>query len=778
MTTSTEIDLKKIRQAFDLGWNVYELRNRVLTRASNGEYLVTAQKNLLTPTTKTADFVQLVGSTNTLLRVSSAWRRLFACIANDHSILAELGIVGFPTGAAPKVPVQPAAELAHNGATALTAQVEAVRQQATYLEEFGNEGMPIHKRGEKPILQEFPLYELTRRALNCLTFLYMDPQQSLIPEIAQRRQQELIAAIQKTNEGARVEETPEPEPTGVTAEASGSPLGQSEEEQAVEAALYSLTNLVVRQLDEWDNFLRDTLNAYGVEADDQTMLVAYDAGRGLAGISWRVTTDLIGLEKPVQEAKPQGTVGEKSAASPDGAGAFAKKWKSAFMADDIVRVQHQLTSLRQVMDKAYRAEQVQEGKDIPAGDRFDPELPGAAIQSICTSLDHWQRTVARMASDPTFFALSARSPVHTESTTGFGSQSSSAPLQSNPRAGTGAPASNIKRQESQPTEIDPELWKSLRVALIEQANVWQSLMNGERWLKDYPAQGIALGFLTRTVNEVRAFGAGEANQELQKILLEAKAAAQQLFDLTNELRSDATRQAQAIAHVVQERAAGVFSNVRPYLVAGAAFMIVTVVALFLLLFASQANSTAVTTFATMSSFAATVLGLLGINGARRQGATTQTLTDMIGAQLSDWIKGFQGQTQELQNAVSDKVQSVATWAQGVEEGAITTVRDILATSAAQVEDTMHRMNYSVGVSYPLIDWYIRYVSHDRQGEAIEFVHTVLWTNAEAENLRAQFQQQTANGIYAGWRMLMGESQSRKSAISLPQTATEVQNRQA
>jgi hypothetical protein len=217
---------------------------------------------------------------------------------------------------------------------------------------------------QNPILKEFALYDATRRAINCLTLLYLQPEMSLIREVVLTQQKQLVKAI-----------VSDCIPDQTVAD---DPLSSDDLHTAIER----LSARTVLFIDAWDGYLHESFYASGVMVDDQTRLIAYRAGRALSALSWQISVNCVPQEK-------------NTADHPDAClQKIRDSWLKAFEERNISTLQHQLAVIGTALDAA-RNNQIQLPQ--PSTDdrliAFAPELPSAAIESVRRSLDYWQRSV-------------------------------------------------------------------------------------------------------------------------------------------------------------------------------------------------------------------------------------------------------------------------------------------------------------------------------------------------------------------------------------------------
>ena len=68
--------------------------------------------------------------------------------------------------------------------------------------DYANVGIPNKDNEGAVILEKFTLYDVTRRAINCLTLLYLNADEALIPDRVTRYQNRLIGSDKKAAENA------------------------------------------------------------------------------------------------------------------------------------------------------------------------------------------------------------------------------------------------------------------------------------------------------------------------------------------------------------------------------------------------------------------------------------------------------------------------------------------------------------------------------------------------------------------------------------------------
>src|SRR6266566_2753525 len=286
----------------------------------------------------------------------------------------------------------------------------------------------------------FKLYDVTRRALNCLTLLLDEAEESLLPVMTGCYQRRLVQAILADTKipGQEPDCRKIPE------------LGPDKIKTTVEA----LGDLVVRLLEAWDSFLRECFysdmgsksnDPNALKRDDEIELAAYEAGRSLTALSWNVSMATAPLEKAYYRVHPD--------IKPPGA-------------DD------PLTPL-------------------------NPDLPSQGIQAVKHSLNYWQRTVTWICSSnetnqPALKPALDPSSVGKTIKPAIDSVPADTQTQRDATTGISSPSQTMKWQLS----------KSLRTELIQQAIVWQSLILCQQSLQSFTMEKVTQRILDKFMQDL------------------------------------------------------------------------------------------------------------------------------------------------------------------------------------------------------------------------------------------------------------------------------------
>lgn len=439
---TAEKDARAIHDAFSLGWALTELTSRI--QISAGAWNASPEKDpdegdrrhlapnspglrLNTETTQSADPTRLLKEQNYSFRLASIWRALFSRIITVHS-------EAFP-----------------KSQTTGTLYAPPGREQLPYLyppePDYADIGIRGVDHDNLPLLNSFGLFDVSRRAINCLTVLFVDPEESLLPTEIRATQARLVWKIRHASEPTDETSTPaETKPTdedGRTGAEVPSPpyepdSGYTPSEEELAQAVRCLSAWAVKFLAAWQAYARESYYTGGRIENDVSELVAFESGWSLAAVSWGLAQRLSTLEQSGQTVQSEQLKGV---------------WRDMFDARAVVHVQHQISALSGVLDDKYHARNPTRRSPARSSELVmpDPEAPSQALQAVRHSLDYWQRTVDWVSG---------------QSKTGGGT---------------------VYRAP----DLDLRLSRQLRIALREQSDIWQSLMTGQQNLQAYTMQTVA-----------------------------------------------------------------------------------------------------------------------------------------------------------------------------------------------------------------------------------------------------------------------------------------------
>jgi len=397
-------------------------------------------------------------------------------------------------------------------------------------QDYGNIG--IQRDNEIP--GNFKLYDVARRALNCLTLLYADPEESLIPVTVSEFQKQLVQnisnysqltatlsnAAQAQNDPTTPSQPGAPQGGEVPAGQPGTAPGAVSQtappfEDQKDNAIQLVSNQTVRYLETWDSYARETLYVSGggdTEANEM-QLIAYEAGRAMASLSWGITTETVPIEDAMNQAANERGVDsltEQLHTQPALKKHLEDTWLSVFDQRNITSIQRQVSALSTALDEAY----YRVHPDVPRQDANDVgvrpnlDLPSQAIRTVSESLNYWMRAVQLICTgdmqqqDGTSSNAPSTSTDNTTQprlTTPQPDAQNQEGVSSNRGTPAGSPSASASASGTHTNSVTPtpaprpaaipamawETSSQLRLALIQQAEVWQSLLAGHQSLRDF-----------------------------------------------------------------------------------------------------------------------------------------------------------------------------------------------------------------------------------------------------------------------------------------------------
>jgi hypothetical protein len=602
-----------VRNAFSLGWSLVELSGRIVTELGETE-----QRGM---------------------RVASLWRVSLSRIALVHARV-------FATSNTDKTFYAPQEKV------------------PGYLFPSGEDADYIHfsllnsKGEQEDPLRDFKLYDVTRRAINCLALLYVNPADSL--------DSDRIGALQEALRRA---------------------VGDN---ATITSAKKDITALVRKLLTAWDGFLRESYYAGGMLPDNDLEIVAYEAGRSMASLSWNITIATLDWERAClsRTVKAVGSTAIEATAAtpPDAAESTARDdgvkcaWTSAFRQETIIHLQHDVVALSSALDEAYRAKQ-QGTPPSTTRQSVDLELPSVSIRAIKQGIEFWRRAV-----DKTLLTVPAAA----------------------------------HKLELAPAEYAAEYnacyaWSGpMRLALTKQVNIWQTLITGQQSLQAFTTENVA----QKLVNEVW--------EEIQG-------------SLSTDIRLAVTRAEQSAAEMAGDAGKAIrtmFSKAEFLLWPLGVLAVLVVVTGILLVFHGSSGEVA---------GASGTLGLAGIWAALTgvfKWRDLASFKDQASKEFGEKASATKaaGPSGEA-SGVTEKLDSMA---RSFTSDAMNALKNGFGQAQAELDD----LNRSVSVAYPLID----YIAVERNRLAgtsgaaagsgaasggLDFLKDIVWTSEErVEEMKA------------------------------------------
>ncbi|HEX2913239.1 MAG TPA: hypothetical protein VH186_20725 [Chloroflexia bacterium] len=506
------------------------------------------------------------------------WRGIFNCIATLHRN-------HFSDAKTLNTPYSPPTDLATLN----------YLQKSNY-NDFGIPELPPDISVPPKTLEGFELYNLSRRALNCFLLLLIKPENTLFPETTAEFRNALLQVIGKPEEQATLD----------------------------------LGNRVIKLLEAWDCFVRENYYNAGAIKDNEIELIAYEAGRAMASLSWGISVRTVPLEKLA--TSDFSTLAQLKAA-----------WQEVFDNRDIAHLQHQVTSLSAALDEAYSKITVKSSSaqgstttqvsspELALLVQVDPNLPSQGIQAIRHSLSYWQRLLEGLVITP---------------------QDAQARLNSGLLA---LQLSNVKQ------------YIELRTTLIHQADIWQALLSGQQGMATFSAETVTQKMLDNFVDELEEAITKQTSRSL--------------------------------------------SNYR-FLIGGAIGLVVLVlVALFVLVLKSNGGDNSMTAILLALAGAG---GFWGVNTAVKSNSGT---TSAAAAPATGLNTGLSGRLTGVLSSIG------------------TEISDALQRGYRQILIEFGYFNYSVSVTYPLVEFFIFNnvtISNMPVKNGYDFLVQVIWTKEDRQ----------------------------------------------
>jgi len=389
-------------------------------------------------------------------------------------------------------------------------------------------------------LGDYRLYDVTRRALNCLTLLYSNPDDSLTPGVITGYRWQLLQNIlhptsqNAATPGSAVEQNILAASQNDGATDAFQQQGPSQDD--LDQGIKLLSGLVIGLLEAWDGYLRENYYLGGGLENNELELIAYEAGRSIATLTWNISLKMIPLENALVHASAHGDAADggptprlSGGQSDPGNVQHAQDnpleqmktwlyttWTDIFNDHDINRIQNQISALKTALDDAYYRTSRQaplEEKTVLV--RPDPRLPSNALHAVNNSLDYWQLGVA--------WACKNKAEAPAVTGTGTSTTLTSSAVSTVPPS-TAAPVS----QSLTPTWEPWEWSQILREALIQQAGVWQSLVLCQQSLHSFAVQSVTQKILSNFMQTFQRVA-------VQGLFKAAEGTAQEVGNISNQM---------------------------------------------------------------------------------------------------------------------------------------------------------------------------------------------------------------------------------------------------
>ncbi len=568
--------------------------------------------------------------------------------------------------------------------------------------DYGNVGISGNDNTGSPILENFKLYDVTRRAINCLTLLYIKEKESLIPRVIKENKTHLINAILQAGKdvggGGGAEQTSDNthqmNEGGEEANADQFPTPVTD----LEKAIAILTERTVKFLEAWDGYLRENYYAGGLIPDDDSELVAYEAGHSMSLLSWGVS-----LATVVYELKPP-------AETPQLKEKLLEAWQYVFRDEAVIRLQHQVSALSTALDEAYIKQQqlkLHEGQTTFMVATAD--LPSQAISAVKHGLDYWHRTVKWIS----------------------------------------VPA-NEKYFRNAP--VDTHWSKKMRMALIEQTNIWQTLLTGQQSLKAFTLESITQSLMQNITTSVQ-----ESLQENFKGGLHQAQAA--VKELAGEVKDAITETTQSALNGLEEMVKSYKKIIIPVGVVLAIIFVILVVAAI----AKGGEWVGATGGTGVAGLLAGLMGYLGIGNANQTRnakkediiKTHENATSKI-EQSANAAEADKGEPATAGHSLMSRIETA-----GNEAGKM--LLEAINKGYAQIQVELAGLGRSAAVAYPLIEFFT--FTFNVKSD-IEFFTFIIWSNKEREEELSRI----LSAAFGPMALLINPKKNKKDEIHEQQTA--------
>ncbi len=537
--------------------------------------------------------------------------------------------------------------------------------------DYGNIGISQKNNAGTDILENFKLFEVTRRGINCLTLLYLKEKESLIPDLTVKYQKHLIEAIVAASQnsgsgGGAVQSEENTVQLQEGGEDANSPEGTPDPQNDLEEATSILTERTVKFLEAWDGFLRENYYAGGLIPNDDSELMAYEAGHSMSLLSWGVSLATVPLENMVDKL-------------PDIKERLIKEWKNIFRVQAVMRLQHQISALSSALDDAWYkrnptvTRQDDDGAVLQAP---NPDLPNQAIHAVKVSLDFWQRTIDYV-DDP----------------------------------------KNSDKFRDDDAETFAGWSKAMRLALIQQANIWQTLMTGQQSLRAFNMESITHKLMQDVTegiqNSLRTNFKGSLHQ-----------AEDAMKEMAVEVKEAITVAGAAAIHGIEE----MYQTYKRFLLPIAAIIgVIVLVLVFAVVYThGSALSLSASGGAGFTGLITMVLGYFGLNNVKgvknSQQAVVVSGQDAAHAKIESKAAAVDAGT-DTKAGNGDLFSRI----EGAGQEAGKVVLEAMKKGYEQIKIELAGLSRSAAVAYPLIEFFT--TTFTLEGDE-EFLTSIIWSGKE------------------------------------------------
>src|SRR5579871_5649253 len=419
----------------------------------------------------------------------------------------------------------------------------------------------------------------------------------------------------------------------------------------------------------------------------------------MSSLSWEVSVATVPLEQGKGPTAAQSDAQSGAKTDPQN-NPYAAGWQNVFRDPVVILLQHQISALSASLDDAYYLKFKEKDKDFkrPDDDAVlvtpSPDLPSQAIQAVKHSIDYWQRAVKWIP----------------ENTTKLRTDSGAAP---------GSAAWN----------------KAMRMALTEQANIWQTLMTGQQSLRAYNLESMTQQILQDVMTEIQ-----------QNLQTDFGSGVQQAEKVANAIANEAKEALEVVGkNAVNGLETLVQSFVRSFwpLIVGAVVILILAAGLFVAVtMGMHQNALAIGASGGVgvTGILSALLGYLGLNRLNDNKAKQQQA-------IQDDQRAAKARV-DTQTAASTKESAAAgagngsllTRIEGAAQETGNMVLQAFQRGYEQMRIELEGLSRSVGVTYPLVEFCGSRFQLD--GDAA-FLTEIIWSGTERADevkqvLRAAF----------------------------------------
>jgi hypothetical protein len=424
-----------------------------------------------------------------------------------------------------------------------------------------------------------------------------------------------------------------------------------------------------------------------------------------AGVTARNENNLIAFEAGLSMAWLSWGISVQALSHPPDESAEARQqrlrtlWSDTFADSGMSRLQHQVTIVGKALDDA-----------SAAASGTSSEESRAATQAVKRSLEYWQRSVKWLLK----------------------------------RTDPGAPEADPSRR------VEPlvaETWDQLRLALIAQTGIWQALVLGQQQLDSYTAEGVVQRIMQDVAVKFQQLAAGRglfgaAEQVSQTVVKEIQVA-------TDQVRAIATTAEEAIGKQLQQALGTLVRSFWPVI---AVLGVITLLGLFVLIQHATSGQTS-TWLVDLTTPLLGIASALGLISARDKIASNATAARLAVPATSAATAAEVVTTQTVTADAAPGGVDVGALAGRVGAFAGQIGSEILADferGFARVQEDLQVLGHSVGVSYPLVEYFVLNEAWKDIAADVDFMDRVVWdeTDRHAEIVRVASAAFGPMGVFA------------------------------